>query len=456
MFSKETYINMRQVLKKAIGNGIILLLGNEESSINYKDNWYPFRQDSTFLYYAGISLAGLTLILNASTGEEILFGNDLTIDDIVWTGPQPTLSELAQQVGIKKVLPKNEIVKYLEGEILFLPPYRPEHSIKLSNWLGKNLKEIETSQNILLIKTIAKQRSCKTQEELIEIDKACTITSRMHRAVMMGAKEGMYEHEVAAIAQKVAWENHAQNSFLPIVTINGNVLHNNYYGNQLPKGKMLLCDSGAQLQNGYCGDMTRTIPTGKTFDAKQREMYTIVYNSYSKAVSLLKPGVRFKDVHLAACTAIAEGLKQIGLMKGNIQEAVAHGAHAMFFQCGLGHMMGLDVHDMENLGEPYIGYTDELIKSKEFGLKSLRLGKELEEGYVLTVEPGIYIIPELIDLWKSKGLHNNFINYDLLETYKDFGGIRVEDDFVITSNGSKLLGEPLAITLSDVEALRKL
>ncbi|MEI8059503.1 MAG: M24 family metallopeptidase, partial [Ferruginibacter sp.] len=294
-----------------------------------------------------------------------------------------------------------------------------------------------------------------TVEELIELDKACTVTSRMHHAVMVGTKEGMYEYEAAAIAQKVMWDYHSQNAFLPIVTINGNVLHNHAHGNKLIAGKMLLFDSGTELPNGYCGDMTRTIPVGKTFSAKQRELYTIVHESYNKAVSLLQPGVLFMDVHIAACKVIANGLKQIGLMKGDVDEAVAAGAHAMFFQCGLGHMMGLDVHDMENLGEPYVGYTDELIKSKQFGLKSLRLGKAIQEGYVLTVEPGIYIIPELIDSWKAKGLHKEFINFDLLETYKNFGGIRVEDDYVITATGSRLLGEPLAINLQDVEDLRQ-
>ena len=453
-FSAATYISRRQVLKQQIGNGIILLPGNEESSANYKDNWYPFRQDSTFLYYAGISQACLALVIDASTGDEILFGDELSIEDIIWTGSQPTLTELAAAAGIHKILPLKEISRYLKGDVLFLPPYRAEHTISISKWLNKNINEIQTSPSVTLIKAIAQQRSCKTAEELIELDKACTVTSSMHRAVMIGTKEGMYEYEVAAIAQKVMWENHSQNAFLPIVTINGNVLHNHYHGNKLTKGKMLLFDGGTELPNAYCGDMTRTIPVGKTFSTRQREIYTIVHAAYSKAVTLLNPGIKFKDVHLGACTVLADGLKQLGLMKGDVNEAVAAGAHAMFFQCGLGHMMGLDVHDMENLGEPYIGYTNELLKSKEFGLKSLRLGKELEEGYVLTVEPGVYIIPELIDSWKAKGFHKEFINYDLLETYKDFGGIRVEDDYVITKNGSRLLGKPLEITLQDVEALR--
>lgn len=436
------------------GNGIILLPGNDESSSNYKDNWYPYRQDSSFLYYTGIAQAGLALLLNTATGDEILFGDELSIDDIVWTGPLPTLQELAAAAGIGKVLPPEQLPQHLTGPVHYLPPYRGEQTLKLAAWLGKPPGEIAAGASVPLIKSIAAQRSCKTAEELEQIDQACTVTSRMHRAVITGAREGMYEYEIAGIAQKVLWQHHAGNSFTPIVTTNGNVLHNHYYGNRFTTGKMLLFDSGAELQNGYCGDMTRTIPAGKKFSSRQRELYNIVHAAYAKAVSLLKPGIRYLDVHLAACTVIAEGLKAVGLMKGDAQEAVAAGAHAMFFQCGLGHMMGLDVHDMENLGEPYVGYTETLVKSKQFGLKSLRLGKELEEGYVLTVEPGIYIIPELIDMWKAEGRHTNFINYELLETYKDFGGIRMEDDYAITANGCRLLGEPLAMAVDEVEAMR--
>lgn len=453
-FTAETYTERRGILKSKLAGGAVVLLGNDESSSNFKDNWYHFRQDSTFLYYTGISVAGLVLFIDAAGGEEILFGNELGIDDIIWTGPLPTLQELAAQAGINKVLPLADLPKYITGNIHYLPPYRPEHSVKLSAWLNKKIDEVESNASVLLIKAIASQRIYKTAGELEQLDNAATVTSRMHRAVIMHAREGMYEYEIAGIAQKILWEHHAHNSFQPIVTINGNVLHNHSYGNIFSAGKMLLFDAGAELMNGYCGDMTRTIPAGEKFDTRQKDIYNIVHNAYCKAVSLLKPGIRFKDVHLAACAAIAGGLKQIGLMKGDVQEAVNAGAHAMFFQCGLGHLLGLDVHDMENLGEPYIGYTDELKKSKEFGLKSLRLGKEIEAGYVLTIEPGIYIIPELIDMWKAKGLHNNFINYDLLETYKDFGGIRVEDDYAITEDGCRLLGESLAIAVNDVEAMR--
>jgi Xaa-Pro aminopeptidase len=452
-FSKETYCQRRTQLASQLPNTTILLLGNDENSINFKDNWNVFRQDSSFLYYTGISLAGLALIINTVTGEEILFGNELTIDEIIWTGLQPTLKELAESAGIQKVLPTHQITNYLVDNVAYLPPYRPEHSIKLHTWLGKNIFEIENFASVPLIKAIVMQRSRKSAEEITQLELVSTVTSRMHKSIILGAKEGMTEHEIVAIGQNFLWENYANNSFQPIATINGNVLHNHYYGNVFTEGKILLYDSGAELRNGYCGDMTRTIPV-KTFDTRQQEIYQIVHNAYSKAVSLLSPNITYKEVHLAACVSLVEGLIEFGLMKGNAEEAVAHNAHTMFFQCGLGHMIGLDVHDMENLGEQYVGYTDDLPKSTEFGLKSLRLGKKLEKDFVITVEPGIYIIPDLIDMWKATNKHQTFINYDLLESYKDFGGIRLEDTYAITENGNRLLGEPLSIHYKDIEAMR--
>jgi Xaa-Pro aminopeptidase len=454
-FEASVYSQRRQILRQDLASHQnIVLFGHDESSSNFKDNWYPFRQDSSFLYFTGIShVASLVLVLDAQ-GQDILFGDDLSIDDIVWTGPQPSLNELAALAGISKVLPLAEISKYLNPEVLFLPIYRPEHKLKLIEWAHMPAQDVEHKSSVALVKAIAKQRSIKSAQEIAYIDQASTITSRMHRAVITGAKEGMYEYEVAALGQKVLWENAALNSFLPIVTINGNILHNHSYDNKFTEGKMLLFDSGAELKNGYCGDMTRTIPSGRKFSSQQKELYDTVYAAHTHAISLLKPGVAYRDIHLAACTKLVEGLSAVGLMKGDPAEAVANGAHAMFFQCGLGHMMGLDVHDMENLGEQYIGYTDDLKKSTQFGLKSLRMGKALEIGHVITVEPGIYIIPELIDMWKAKNLHSDFINYPLLETYKNFGGIRVEEAYHITETGAGLLGEHLAISSHDVEALR--
>lgn len=454
LFTSQTYENRRNALKRALGKGTVLLLGNEESSINFKDNWYPFRQDSTFLYYFGINLPGLSAIIDIDNDREIIFGNELTIDDIVWTGPQPSLSHLAEKVGVKEVLPSSRIIDHLSANTAFLPPYRPEHTIKISEWTGITHAEANSQYSVPLIKAISKQRAVKSAEELEEINKAVSITSAMHLAVMQAAKPGMKEHELVGVAMQTAAENNVHLSFPPIMTIDGNILHNHYYGNTLKEGQMLLFDGGTESTSLYAGDMTRTFPVGAKFDSRQKALYDIVINAHSAAVNAVQPGVLFKDIHLLACTKLVEGLKDVGLMKGDALQAVEAGAHTMFFQCGLGHMMGLDVHDMENLGEQYVGYSDQQVKSKEFGLKSLRLGKELEKGFVVTIEPGIYIIPELIDMFKAENKYTDFINYKELEGYRNFGGIRVEDDYVVTATGSQLLGTPLVRSSHDVEEVR--
>lgn len=461
MFSKDTYIQRRNRLKKDVGSGLIVLLGNEESSMNFKDNWYHFRQDSSFLYFCAVSLPGLTSILDCDSGEDLILGDELTIDDIVWTGPQPTISSLAEKSGITKTAPNKQIEIVIKKAIAdgrkihFTPPYREEHVTKLAEWTGKSVGEIRSGESVSLIKAIIAQRNVKTAEEIVELHKAVDLTADMHLAAMQFARSGMKEAEIAARVNQVALAGEGQLSFPVILTKDGQTLHNHYHGNIIKDGDLILCDAGAEIHSGYAGDMTRTFPVSSQFSERQREIYQTVLNAHETAIAALKPGVRYKDVHLKACKVLVEGLTEVGLMKGNPEEAVAAGAHTMFFQCGLGHMMGMDVHDMENLGEPYVGYSDTVKKGTEFGLKSLRLGKELEAGFVITVEPGIYIIPELIDMWKAENKNAEFLNYDKLETYKDFGGIRIEEDFVITENGADLLGKPVAKTVKDVEEVRK-
>jgi Xaa-Pro aminopeptidase len=452
MFSVQTYLERRKLLKEKVGSGIIVLLGNEESSVNFKDNWYHFRQDSSFLYFFGISLPGLTGLINCDTGEEIIFGDELTIDHIVWTGPQPTIVELAQKCGVKATLPTRKIAESLKGLVHYLPPYRTDNQLKLCEWLGSPMNMIPAGASAELIKAIVSLRSYKSAEEIKEIEKAVDITAAMHLGAMKYAKEGMLEAEVVGKIQHLATSGGGHLSFPVILTKEGQILHNHYHGNRLKNGDMVLCDTGAETEMGYAGDMTRTFPVGSQFTQRQRELYQITLNAHEAAITALKPGVKYRDVHLLAARVLVEGLTEVGLMKGDVDEAVAARAHTMFFQCGLGHMMGLDVHDMEDLGEQYVGYCEP--KSTEFGLKSLRLGRELEKDFVITVEPGIYIIPELIDRWKSENKHADFINYELLETYKDFGGIRIEEDFVITEKGSRLLGTPVAKTIEDVERTR--
>ena len=457
-FPKETYIERRNQLKKKMGSGVLLFLGNEESSSNFKDNWYPFRQDSSFLYFFGLDMPGLAAIIDIDQDQEIIFGDNLTTVEVIWQGAHPPLSELAEAIGIKITQPKNELPKFLDKaanqQIHFLPPYRPENTQKLSEWLHFPISEIPGRASVDLIKAVIALRSVKTEEEITEINKAVNISVRMHKRAMQEAKPGMKEYQILGMVNGEALALGGHLSFAPIITIDGQILHNHNYSNTLTNGKMLLGDFGAESAMRYAGDITRTFPVGPEFSPAQREIYQVVFNAYQAAVAALKPGIRFKEVHLLACKKLAEGLKDLELMKGNLDDAVSEGAHALFFQCGLGHMMGLDVHDMEDLGEEYVGYTEELKKSKQFGLKSLRLGKELEKGYVVTIEPGIYFIPQLIDQWQAENLHSEYINYNKLAEYRGFGGIRVEDAYVITESGAKLLGDPLEIEIADVERIR--
>lgn len=459
MFSKETYINRRTVLKSSIESGILLFLGNDDTGMNYLDNTYHFRQDSTFLYYFASDYAGLDAIIDIDNNEEIIFGDELTIDHIVWMGSQPTIREKSDAVGISTIKPKNKLITYLEEAIAkgrkihFLPPYRADHRIKLSDLLNIPPSKQDSLQSLEFVKAVVKQRNYKSKEEIVEINNAASITADMHLAAMKMARAGMKESEVAAAVQQVAFASGGNLSFPIIATIHGETLHNHYHGNTLKSGDMLLLDAGAENNMHYAGDMSSTFPIDKTFTSRQKEIYQIALDSHNAAVDALKPGVAFKDIHLLACRTIAEGMKSIGLMKGDMNEAVEMGAHALFFQCGLGHMMGLDVHDMENLGELWVGY-DGVPKSTMFGLKSLRLGRELEPGFVLTIEPGIYFIPELIDMWKAENKFSQFINYDKVEMYRDFGGCRNEEDFLITTEGKRLLGKEVPKEIADVEAMR--
>jgi Xaa-Pro aminopeptidase len=448
MFSKEVYQQRRKALKAAIGEGIILFPGNEESSMNYRDNLYPFRQDSCFLYFTGIDRPGLCLIIDIDNDQEILFGDEATMDDIVWTGPQEELKAQSDKAGIAFTREKLEIENALRGtrKVHFLPPYRGETELKLISW------GLTEAASIPLIKAVVAQRSIKAAEEIIEIEKSIATTVLMQQFAMEIAKPGLTENFIAGQLQALAISKGGNLAFPTILTVNGQFLHNHASSNVIQQGQMVLCDCGAENNMHYAGDLTRTFPVGQEFTAVQQDIYNIVLQAHQTAAAALKPGILFKEVHLLACEQLAIGLKELGLMKGDPKQAVAEGAHTLFFQCGLGHMLGLDVHDMENLGEEYVGYTEELKKSTEFGLKSLRLGRSLEEGFVLTVEPGLYFIPDLIDSWQAENKHEAFINYDKVAQFKSFGGIRIEEDFLVTTQGSRLLGPPLAKTNSEILA----
>jgi len=460
MFDRKIYFERRKRLKKEVGNGLIVLLGNEESSMNYKDNLYPFKQDSTFLYFIGIDRPELMAVIDIDNDDEIVFGDDLTTEQIIWTGYREPLNILCDRVSITNLKRKKdfgtqviEVVKQ-KRKIHFLPPYRPEHSSLLSSLLEVPASKLLDLVSEDLIKAIVAQRSYKSQEEVAEIAMAVNTTINMQYTAITMAREGMTEAQLAGNIQSIAIGAGGGLSFPTILTQNGQILHNGYSHAKLEKGNLVLCDCGAETSMHYAGDLTRTFPVSSKFTNIQREIYTIVLNAHEAAVSLLKPGILFRDVHLFACGKLVEGLQQLGLMKGDIKEAVLQGAHALFFPCGLGHMMGLDTHDMENLGENFIGYNDTIKKSTQFGLKSLRLGKPLEEGFVITVEPGLYFNPDLIDEWAAEKKFLSFINYSKLEEYKKLSGIRVEEDFLITRDSKQLLGKKLAKTPTEIEELR--
>ncbi len=461
MFLTEEYKTRRKKLKELMGSGVLLFLGNDECGINFKHNTYPYRQDSSFIYFFGLQLPGLNALIDLDNDREIIFGDNLSIDDVVFTGPIKSLEEQAKAIGVGNVSPSIMLKEYLgtardKGQhIHFLPPYRPEHILKLSELVNLSSNEVSKNVSAEFIKAVVELRSIKSDAEIEEIEKAVHTTAEMHYKAMEMAEAGLTEADLFGAVQNIAMANGNNTSFPSIVTINGQILHNHYRGNLLKEGDMVLCDCGAENFSGYAGDLTRTFPVNKTFSTKQKEIYDIVYKSYKTAAGMLRPKQLFRDVHLAACKEIVLGLTELGLMKGDPDKAVEAGAHTLFFQCGLGHMMGLDVHDMENLGEQYVGYTDELKQSKEFGFKSLRMGRALEEGMVLTVEPGIYFIPELMELRKSENKYMDFVNYERLEEYKSFGGIRIEDDFLITNNGSRLLGPKLPTTSQEIEEFRR-
>jgi len=445
MFSKETYLRRRTKLMKLMGAGKVIFPGLSLPPRNYLHNTYPFRQDSSFLYYFGLQNPDLVGVIDCDQRETFIYGEEYSLEEVVWTGPQTPLHDLCDQVGAK-FRPLSELQSYTftKESTHFLPTYRAEQREILST-----IVDTRSNASVALIKAVVSQRSKKSEEELKELDHAVTVTGKLHREVMAHAKEGVTERELVAQVHRVLAEENSLPSFQPILTTDGETLHNHHHSNTLKKGDPLLCDLGAEVSSGYGGDMTRTLSIGG-FDGRQKELYQIVHDAQRKAIEALAPGVLFLDVHKLACRTLVEGLSAMGLMKGDSESAVEAGAHSLFFQCGLGHMMGLDVHDMESLGESYVGYTESLKQSSEFGLKSLRLGRELEEGFVVTVEPGLYFIPVLFEQWKSTRLHEAFINYDATEKFMDSGGIRIEDDLLITSKGSRVLGEPLASDISSV------
>lgn len=458
MFAKDVYVGRRARLMEKVDKGVILLLGNSEASCNYPSNTYKFRQDSSFLYFFGLNEPDMAAVLDVESGEQILFGNDVDIDDIIWMGPQELVKEKAASVGIEKSEPMSALKGYVESalkagrKVHFLPPYRNHNKILLNSLLEIPIANLKAEASVELIKAVVDLRIIKDQYELDEIEKACNIGYAMHLTAMKMAKLGMVEQQLYGIMEGIAASEGSMASFPIILSQNGETLHNHHHHQILTEGRMLVIDAGAETNMNYCSDFTRTFPSSGKFTQQQKEIYQIVADANNLAIDMARPDITYKEVHLAACRVVAQGLNNLGILKGNVDEAVAAGAHALFMPHGLGHNMGLDVHDMEDLGENYVGYDDTIQRSTQFGLASLRMGRTLKPGHVITVEPGIYFIPALIDKWQAEGINKEFVNFDALKAYRAFGGIRLEDDIVITENGCKLLGaKRLPITVEDVE-----
>jgi len=459
MFEKGTYINRRKSLHNKGLNGVGLILGNVESSMNYRDNTFHFRQDSSFLYFFGLDFPGLAGVIDFDSGEDFIFGNDVDIEDIIWMGPQVPLKENAKKAGITNTAPESKLFEYITATIQqgrkvhFLPPYRGENKMMLEKLTAISSLRIQDYASLQFVKAVIDIRSIKEPAELVEIEKACATGYEMHVAAMKMAQPGMWEQKIAGTIEGIALAGGGMTSFPIILTQHGETLHNHNHSQLLKEGNLMLTDAGAESLLHYASDFTRTVPVGGKFTQKQREIYEIVLAANNRGQELTKPGTTYLSVHLATAEVIASGLKDLGLMKGDVKEAVRNGAHAMFFPHGLGHMMGLDVHDMEDLGQIYVGYDDEVRPVDQFGTAYLRLGRKLQPGFVITNEPGIYFIPALIDKWKSEKINNEFINFDKVNEYRDFGGIRLEDDILVTETDSKIIGERIPITPDEIEAI---
>lgn len=458
MFDKSIYIKRRDTLRKKVKSGLILIPGNAESAYNYESNPYPFRQDSSFLYYFGLQHESLVGVLDVDAANDQIYGDDYSLDAAIWMGHLKTVREMASEVGVTATFPLSELYKVVLNairrgkKIHFLPQYRTKNILMLKDLLGIKSNRVNEYVSHELIEAVVSMREVKAPEEVAEIERACEIGYEMHTTAMKLTRPGITEREVSGAIEGIARAKGAGVSFHNIVTQHGEILHNHSQDGVLEDGRLMLVDAGAETTMNYCSDFTRTFPVNGKFTAKQRDIYQIVQKAYEEGIEQVAPKKFFKEIHLNAAKTITQGLIDLGIMKGNAEDAVVNGAHAMFFPTGLGHNMGLDVHDMESLGENYVGYDFEVERSSQFGLASLRMAKRLKPGQVMTVEPGIYFIPILIAKWQKEGINHNFINFDKVKEYLDFGGIRIEDDVLVTENGYKILAKKrIPFTVEQIE-----
>lgn len=461
MFSKQTYINRRNELKKLVGSGVVILFGNNESPANFPANgYYPFRQDSSFLYYFGQQRDGLVGVIDIDNDIETLIGDDIDIEDIVWYGSVDSVHDMAEQVGVSNSAPMKTLKTICNDamrnhrKIHYLPPYRADIKIQIFDLLGIHPNQQKESASMDLIKAVVKMRSTKTQEEIDELERAAVIGYKMHTTAMRLTKPGVTEKFIGGQVDGVANSYGSMVSFPTIFSQHGEIMHGNPSMAELESGRLALCDAGAETLEHYCSDNTRTYPVNGKFTERQLNIYKVVEECHDQVLQLARPGVKYADVHFAICRIIFNRMKELGLAKGNTEDAIAAGAQAMFLPHGLGHMMGMDVHDMESLDQINVGFDEETRPNLEqFGTNCLRMGRRLQEGFVVTDEPGIYFIPALIDEWRAEKHCADFLNFDELDKYKDFGGIRIEDDVLITKDGCRFIGKDrIPYHPKDVEA----
>lgn len=459
MFKSEVYSKRREELHKKMKSGVALFIGNSEAPMNYPDNTYHYRQDSNFLYFFGLDIPGLMGLMDFDSGKDRIFGNDFHLDDIIWMGPQPTVKDLSLKCGITDTAPLGKLEVIIRDalsknrKIHFLPPYRGETKMTLGSILKENPCQMLTLASADLIKAVVSMRSIKEKVEIDEIEKAVDIAYDMHVTAMKMCKQGVKEQTIFGTIEGIALSKGGGTSFPIVLSINGETLHNHTHQNILKKGKIMVTDAGAETALHYASDITRSTPVGGKYSQQQKEIYEIVLKANTEAIKSTRPGTSNRDIHFLACKIIATGMKELGLMKGDVDEAVAAGAHALFMPHGIGHLLGLDVHDMESLGENYHGYNDDIKRSTQFGTAYLRFALPYKPGHVFTVEPGCYFIPELVEKWKSEGNNKEFLNFSKIESYIPIGGIRIEDNILITEKGHKVLGKPIPKTVKEVESI---
>ena len=460
MFSAETYVSRRRELCAKIGRGLILFPGNPLTPNNYPNNAYYFRQDSSFRYYFGLDVPSLVGVIDAETGEASLYGDDFTVEDIIWTGPQPTLRELGARAGVAATFPSAELAGRLRRDLSlgrrvhYLPPYRGETKLQIAELLGIAPSMLHDRKSVDLMMAVAEMREVKSAEEIEALERAFVLGYEMHTTAMRMCRPGVVEREIAGTIEGIAKAKGQGLSFPSIVSQHGETLHNLNADGVLEEGRLLLCDAGAESLEGYCSDHTRTYPVGGRFSEKQRAIYEIVLAAHDRVARIVKPGMMYTEIHRAAYLTLAEGLIGVGLLKGTAEAAVEAGAMTLLMPHGLGHGLGLDVHDCEAMGERSFDFSQIAERAAASGSCIHRATWRLRPGTVLTDEPGLYFIPALIDKCRAEGLYRGIVDYDALDAYRDFGGIRIEDDLLVTDEGNRMLGDRrIPVTVDELEAV---